>query len=30
MTVALCTWGNALEGGTEEALTLALRLSGTA
>ena len=27
MTVALCTWGNALEGGTEEALTLALRLS---
>jgi electron transfer flavoprotein alpha subunit len=28
MTVALCTWGNALEGGTEEALTLALRLSG--
>jgi electron transfer flavoprotein alpha subunit len=27
MTVALCTWGNALEGGTEEALTLALKLS---
>jgi len=27
MTVALCTWGDALEGGTEEALTLALRLS---
>jgi len=27
MTVALCTWGNALEGGTEEALTLAQKLS---
>jgi electron transfer flavoprotein alpha subunit len=27
MTVALCTWGNALEGGTEEALTLAHKLS---
>ena len=23
MTVVLCTWGDALEGGTEEALTLA-------
>jgi len=28
MTVALCTWGDALEGGTQEALTLARRLSG--
>lgn len=27
MTVVLCTWGNALEGGTEEALTLASRYS---
>jgi len=27
MTVALCTWGDSLEGGTEEALTLARRLS---
>jgi electron transfer flavoprotein alpha subunit len=25
MTVVLCTWGNAIEGGTEEALTLAQR-----
>ncbi len=23
MTVVLCTWGNTLEGGTREALTLA-------
>lgn len=27
MTVVLCTWGNAIEGGTEEALTLANQLS---
>ena len=27
MTVVLCTWGNAIEGGTEEALTLAAQAS---
>ncbi len=27
MSVVLCTWGNAIEGGTEEALTLASELS---
>jgi electron transfer flavoprotein alpha subunit len=27
MTVVLCTWGNAIEGGTEEALTLANKFS---
>jgi electron transfer flavoprotein alpha subunit len=27
MTVVLCTWGNTLEGGTEEALTVAHKLS---
>ncbi|MBT4521573.1 MAG: hypothetical protein HOC23_16360, partial [Halieaceae bacterium] len=27
MTVVLCTWGNDIEGGTEEALTLAHKLS---
>lgn len=30
MTVVLCTWGNAIEGGTEEALTLANKLSSAA
>lgn len=27
MTVVLCTWGNSIEGGTEEALTLAHKVS---
>ena len=27
MTIVLCTWGNFIEGGTEEALTLARKLS---
>lgn len=30
MTVVLCTWGNAIEGGTEEALTLANKVSSAA
>jgi electron transfer flavoprotein alpha subunit len=29
MTVVLCTWGNAIEGGTREALTLARKTSAT-
>jgi len=29
MTVVLCTWGNAIEGGTEEALTLAHKHAAT-
>ncbi len=29
MTVVLCTWGDAIEGGTEEALTLANKFSST-
>jgi len=29
MTVVLCTWGNAIEGGTEEALTLANKFSSS-
>ncbi len=30
MTVALCTWGDAIEGGTEEALTLAAKVANAA